>query len=461
MRRITALVLSLSAGCTGMSLGENSPGQDTWLDPPPPPVGEEGHNVGALAVESDEEHVFAVHTEWRGDRERSHLAAIDPQGGAVDVLDVTDTSDRRIMFPSDDRALLMAQAGGREHLVLLDTETLTEIRRTTKPTWYWGTRRSPTGKFLAVADNNAEAAPIHVLDLATLEHVVVPHGGDSLEAMWNRTGDQLLAISVKVPENGAPPVARLLRWTVTSVRDWPEPDLDVALPGYEWDFAFSFTWIGVSPDDRWAVFPVLRHETGEHVLIVLDQADGTTREIGGRGPVGFTPDGSSIVSYGYDDNGSGVLHMIDPVTLETELVPVPIEGGLSFFVTWDGNFVVCTSVFSSGRLVIYEPDTGESVQVDGPWVALTDFVTRPGAHQLWVASQHLLHRLRLDDAVLEVVTVPFDVLHVNILPVADELVLSQAQGPAVWFMNLETTMMVKTVELPSPIDQPVSETVSP
>jgi hypothetical protein len=272
--------------------------------------------------------------------------------------------------------------------------------------------------------------------------------------MWNHAGDRLLAVTVK--EESGVSSARVLRWTITDPNVWPDADLDVALPGYAWDLLFSFTWIGISPDDRWAVFPLIDDATGTHQLVVLDQADGSTRTVPGRGPVGFTPDGSSIVSYGYDEGGSAVLHMIDPVTLATELVAVPIEGGLSFFVTWDGNFVVCTSVFDgSGRLVIYDPATSETSQVMGPFVTLNEFVTRPGVHELWLAYNRLLHRLRLDDALLEVVPVPMEVAHLNILPVQDWLVLAPPDGGTVSFFDLATSAITRSVALPSPIDDPL------
>jgi hypothetical protein len=448
---------ALLAGCTGMTLGENRPGQDTHLDPPGCfEEGCESHTVGGLAVQPDEKGVWFVHRSQADGADRAHLTHVDPvTGKATDVLDVTSGTDRRIVFPSDDRALLMAQRDGKERLVLLDTVARKPIAWTTKPTWYWGTRRASSGRFLAVADNAASTAPLHVVDTRTLEHVVVPHGGTAIEAMWNHSEDRLLAVSSTNPFEPEAAV-RLLRWQVSSIEDWPDADIDISLAGYGWDFFFSFTWIGISPDDRYAVFPLRRAETGEHVLAVLDQSDGSLRTVPGRGPVGFTPDSSTIVSYGYDEEQFGVLHLIDVVTLAIDEVPVPIQGGLSYFVTWDGNYVVATSVFGNDRLVIYDPETGESTQVDGPHVDLQEFVTRPGHHELWLASRSALHRLDLEAAVLEPIPQAGEVSRVNILPIRDQLVLASGRVGAVGFFDLASRAVTRTVSLDPPHERPIA-----
>src|SRR5262249_5543880 len=116
MRTLTLFVVATLTGCTGFSLGENLPGGDTPVDPVPPRVGE--HRMRALAVEREEDQLGAVHEENRAGEIRSHLTAIDPVSGTSrEVLDVSGYADRRVVFPADNRMILMAQAGGFDNLV--------------------------------------------------------------------------------------------------------------------------------------------------------------------------------------------------------------------------------------------------------------------------------------------------------------------------------------------------------
>ena len=67
-------------------------------------------------MERDEDQVWVVHEDTRDGGVRAHLTAIEPDTGAThEVLDVTGTEDRRVVFPADDRMLLMAQRSGEEH----------------------------------------------------------------------------------------------------------------------------------------------------------------------------------------------------------------------------------------------------------------------------------------------------------------------------------------------------------
>src|SRR5215468_7403084 len=123
MRCTLAILLT---GCTGFSLGENMPGGDTPVDPGQTQPGQ--HRMGAIAVEPDEDQLWVVHEANQAGTIEAHLSAIDPvTGDTHEVLDVSGTEDRRVLFPSPSRMILMAQTGDRDTLTLFDTTTRTEL----------------------------------------------------------------------------------------------------------------------------------------------------------------------------------------------------------------------------------------------------------------------------------------------------------------------------------------------
>jgi hypothetical protein len=377
------LVLALLAGCTGFSLGENTPGGDTWTEPPPTLEGE--HHVGAIGVERDESQAWVVHEATQGGATRATLSAIDPAtGAATEVLDVTGTTDRRVMFPAAGRMLLMAQRGATENLALIDTTTHTRIASTVTPTWYWGTRTAPSGRAVVVADNQDPKAPLHVIDTTTLRHQVLPHGGDEIEAMWNHHADVLIALSVTDPF-GPNPTAKLLRYDLTDAdldQPIPAPTVAWTLEGYGWDFLFSYTWIGISPDDHWAVFPLIKHTTGpddgEHVLLVLDQTTGGVSLVAGSGPVGFTADSAQIVTYGVAPQVAGQpFHqdpwLVDPVTHARTTVTMPFDSSITYFIS--GAYLIVAPL-AADQAVVRDLATGDQHTLATTSLDLNDFVSR-------------------------------------------------------------------------------------
>jgi hypothetical protein len=449
-----ALVLS---GCTGFSLGENGPGGDTWTEPPW--TGEGEHRVGAIAVERDEDQLWVVHQENRGGDLRAHLSAIDPATRATtEVLDVTGFDDRRVVFPAADRMLLLAQQNGMESLVLFDTTTDQRIASTTKPTWYWGTRTSPSGRALVVADNAATLAPLHVIDTATLKHQVLAHDGEAIEAMWNHSSDVLLAVSVADPFTDHP-VAKLLRYDLAGVdlaAPLPAPTTTWQLGGYDWDFLFSFTWIGISPDDRWAVFPLIKRTIGpadyQHVLLVLDQTTGALSEIPGSGPVGFTRDSKYIVSYGPRTGGGGEdLWLIDPKTRARTTIAMPWAAAISYFVMHDSDHVIVTPVLG-GTLnpVVVDTVTLEQQTVARSSLSLHDFVSRPGHDELFLDSHGQLIDLSLATASAVDVQLPFGISSINVRPTADEAIVADANAATLYPVAMATRTAGAAIPLPSP-----------
>jgi hypothetical protein len=451
------VILVAISGCTGLSLGENEPGGDTWVEPPPPKTGE--HRMGALAVERDEDQLWVVHTENRDGFTREHLSAIEAGTGAThEVLDVTGTSDRRVVFPAPNRMILMAQRNDQDQLVLLDTTTRTVLAQTIKPTWYWGTRTAPSGHSLVVADNDDPLAPLHVIDTATLAHQVVPHGGDAIEAMWDHNSDVLFALSVSDPF-GPAATATILRFDISDPTAPLTPTRTWQLPGYGWDYWFSFTWITISPDDHWALFPLIdRRESeptfGQHVLCVLDQTTGTTAIVDGSGPAGFTRDSKTIVSY-----AASSLWLIDPVTHTRKVVDMPFQGGINFFPARDADYIVVSGV----RTAVYDIAKDRvDLLTNATAIGLDDFISRRGTAELWLHEAGLgslatpVYTLDLAAATLTPVSSQLATT-LNVRPSADEAVIGDGTTATIQRISMTTrTQVGAVVQLPSPIDIPAA-----
>jgi len=451
--------LALTA-CTGFTLGENIPGADVWL------------GDGAIAVDDRTETSFVLASDTVSDPNdpnavaKSTLFAIDPDSRVVrEATDLTGRIDPRLLFPASG-LLVMSEEDGKDRLDLFDNETLAPKLSKDLDVRYHGTRMSPSRRFIGVADNTSEKSPIHIIEADTLATHVLPHDGEWLEVMFMNKSDTLVAI-VFYDMNLATARARILSWSMDEVaatgyepdatKFWPKPVLDIEVPGVTADMLFSYTWIGVSPDDRNVVFPVRKVETDVNMqivtkneLLVLDTMTQELREVpGALGPVGFTPDSSTIVSYGNKTmNGGQELWLIDALTLEVEPEPITIDTALSFFVSREGNFVVVGSFLGDKKLVLYDIDKDETTQMEGPEVRLTEFVSRIGHRELWIVDD--LELSRLDFATGEFATVPttFKPMHVNILPKHDRLVLDDSHSNDIVFFDPSAKNIDSVVTLP-------------
>lgn len=459
---LAAVVLA----CTGSSLDEEMPGGmlGTYLE------------SGQIAVDPRTETSFVMRQSIAQaapgappptQAARRALYAVRADATSAELVTrLDDTSDARLMFPATG-TLLMSEQGGGELLRLLDGETHREIRRRSTRARYHGTRLSPSGRWIAVADNDDDDVPIHLLDAATLETIPIPHDGQWLEAMWMNGSDRLAAIVAY--DIGQPAERmRLLVWDISALEQkgfeigelgyWVEPEIDVTVEGVGPDIFFSFTWVGVSPNDRFAVFPVLgQPETADgqrpHRLLVLELASADVRVVeDAYGPVGFTPDGSTIVSYRYGD-GTGetrsFLRLVDVQTLETEDVELPLLGLPEYFVSRDGNLVVVADLSGQDQLVLVDIDQQRVTQMAGPGVAFRSFVARPGHRELWLADAGL-YRVDLMAATVESMTLSVAAAHVNYLPARDQLVLVPEDVSRLAFFDPNGRNIVREVAIPDP-----------
>lgn len=433
-----ALLLGLLLGCEGLTLGENQAGQDTYL------------SFGAIAVDNVTEDVFALRTIQVGatGQNEQWLVRIDPDSlSAKPVINLTGYKDVRILFP-ERGILIMAELEKQEQLVMFQRGTYKVLDRVDVPVRYHGTRMSPSRRWVIVADNTTPQSPsLHLIDTETMDIRVVPHGQPWLEAMWANHSDTLyvMAGSVKDDEPAdmhliSYPLSVLISGGFTLDDDgfWAGRQWHVAVPDAYADLLFSFSWVGVSPNDEHIAFPMRRvvGEQKDYVVALMDTKAGTLIVFeNARGPVGFTPDSSTMVSYrNRPDDGRDLL-LVDVGTEATRAEAMPHEGGISFFVTRDENLVLVAPPFGqSGPLVLVDALTGKQTSVAGPSAHLTEFVSREGYGELWIADDGLF-RLDLIEAVMEAMTITFVPNRINILPKRDLLVLGRSKGDSVAFFD--------------------------
>lgn len=168
--RTTLLALVIACtGCTGLSLGLNTPGA-------PAHVGS-----GSLAVDDRTDTAFVLAEQRAAKGMERRLYGVPPEGEPVHVASSTHGRDQRLLFPDAGVLLMSETADGGEELALFDRTTFAERRSAKVSSRYRGTRVSPTGKWIAVADNDDDALPIHVIDPSTLRVRPIPHGGTWLE----------------------------------------------------------------------------------------------------------------------------------------------------------------------------------------------------------------------------------------------------------------------------------------
>jgi hypothetical protein len=446
----------LAMACTGLTQGERDPGGDTYLE------------AGAIAVDDRTETVFVLQTYCDEPAEPTcpgietkTVHVIDAEASTPRTgLDATGLRDLRILFPAGAVMLMGERSAAQEELRLLDPTTLEERVRTTVNARYHGTRMSPSRRWVAVGDNSVTGIPIHIIDTSTtaLTTHVLPHDGSWAEAMWLNQSDELMAIVF----NSTIETARILSWSMQELVEkdfaldaegtyWADPTRDIEVPDTQRDLVFSYTWVGIAPDNSYAVFPV--RQDSVHVLLVLNLATGELRTVhDARGPVGFSPDSSTIVSYRYVDEGAGLrpqLLLVRTDTLDETALPIPFAQGPQFFVTREGHFVVVAASLGNEQLVLYDLDEGTMTELDGPAVGLHEFVSRVGHGELWLV-QNGLFRLDFYAPELEAIALDWTPAHINIQRTRDLLVMDDVDAPRLMFWSPEERAVTREVLLPDP-----------
>jgi hypothetical protein len=446
---LTLGVLPLLAGCTGLALGENDPNGNlgTWL------------GTGDIAVDPSSETSFVlVHQKGQqGTPPSATLHAVRAgESTSESVLDLSGRHDPRLLFTSNG-VFVMSQKDHKEHFTVLDPATFSPRVEADSDTWYWGTRLSASRRWVGVADNAKTKYPLNVIDSESLDIRVLPHGGDQVEMMFANVTDELFAISVDDVAHGG----RILGWDMTFLSKagfatgedglWAGSNFDVPIDNVAFDELFSYSWVAVSPDDRQVVVPLLAWRDApdwpadaDHFLAVLDTRTRETRLVpDAKGPVGFTPDGATIVSY----NDAGLV-LIDAQTLVTEEETVPNDGGIHFFVSHAGNFVLVASSTGGEDLVLVDTDSGKQTKMKGRRIDLgmDEFVSRTDADELWAVQGGGLFKVDLDGATISQMDLPFKAEHIGILPKRDELVLGSNHARRLHFLDPDTLEERRTVD---------------
>ncbi len=445
---------------SGPTMGENEPGGDTNIDP-----GWGPHVVGAIAVQPDESRAWFAHRGTRTDEAsgavhtRAFFSSVDTTTGVYgDIFDVTDFHDLWVLFPQPQRGLLFAENAEGESATLIDAGAMAVLDSQLHPGKSWrDPHTAPSGRFTAVIDEHGSTPGIDVIDTATLTATSLlesPYVTAGVELRWTNSADQLIAVhgATTSAEWGA---SRILGWKFEGGIPPAQPWLEIDLP--DLCVNFSSRIIAVSPDDRWAVFTLIDCPTASDPLIVIDLTEGSYRISSALGPVSFTPDSSTIVSHDFDADGNPALRLISVATLESELVTLPAAGAFEFFVTAEGNQVVCSPLWSTGGLVIYDATTGATTALEGPHVSMHEFVERPGHQELWLSDMGTLYRLGLAELLLDPVELDFPVDHLNILPQQDRLVMTEANAGMIRFFS----MSGMAVDLEVPLVSPLASSATP
>lgn len=450
---------AVACGGGGETDGLNEPGGDTELDPD---WGLE-HALGSIAVELDESNAWVVNVGQRYlydeyedayvlQERRGSLVALTTHGTsltATNVLDVSGGSDRRISFPVEGRAIYFEQVGFHtERIVRLDTTALAPTLERTVSGHFTGARTSPSRELIVANDQLDSGWRVALVHTSSLETAILPQDGFMPQGVWNRTSDRLWTVTMGLD----PMWASVKRIRVDGIGEY-ETEVDVFLDGWGCDPKFDYSWVAVSPDDRWAVFPLWQGQ--DRRLTVIDQLDGSVRTIPGSGPVGFTPDGGAIVSYGAT-SGESVLYLTDPLTLDSELVSLADLVVPQYYTAPNGSWIVIAPAYGSipGQLVVYDWATGESTSISTPAsITLDEFVMRPSVPELWIVSQGELYRLDLAAAELETVETPgFAARHVNVLPSRDAIVITEPAGGRVRIFGMSSRTTEASLLLPDPLE---------
>ncbi|MDB4932134.1 MAG: hypothetical protein JWM10_4618 [Myxococcaceae bacterium] len=504
----------LACGGTGSTTGERTPGGSTRVDPTPdyayrddagalyvqgrgdaaiPVFTDAGTfniaaaRLGRIAVDERDETAFVMQTfptraavkEFDGGLTidtlgQRTLYAVRDGAEATALLDLDGFRSTAVFFPESGVLLAASRSvdDGNSCATTLalwnvGATVLRQLRPATgcvsvgalSPSRRWATARSDSR--------------FGLLDASTLVVGAVPAiGADNVSAAWLHRRDALVSVAASDVARAS---LRVDLWNLSSVtsEQISSPAVPVAREGGATFTIDPVTQVSpsilqVSPDDQLAVLssydgPIFtldgsRPTTAVHVVELATRAHWSVDVA--LGPVGFTPDNSTLVAWRHTspatlaiaDAGSfpsdAALLFIDRVTHAVTARPLPFEGPPLFFVTSTGHRVLVSGT-AGAEIFFYDMEMGRFTALSRDAAPLDNFVRRNGSRELWAARGGLWRYGVLTDDV-EHIDLGWQPEQINLLPRSDLLVLDRPYENALSFWSPATRATVRTVRLPVP-----------
>ncbi|MCA9519151.1 MAG: hypothetical protein KC635_29650 [Myxococcales bacterium] len=393
----------------------------------------------------------------------THLVGLEVPG--LDALvgpSLDGASGLRVMqTPDPDRAWLVTTRAGRLDVAPLALDAMTLGRSLTLPDigvdGFNAANLANDGRTLAVARVWAADA-LHKVLLGDVD-------GGALRGAWHDldvtgalfdlrfTGDGQRVVTLSVPVDGA---GHFTASAILAVHDLLAPGVPgearvVTLDGFHLNLLGVLTWaIRLSPDGRLAAVSG-RDDAGAGVTHVVDLDTGALfGSYPCEGPVGFGPDGATMVGFEREDDGrSSALVVTDLASGVSETTPYGFANPV-YWLSPSGKRVVVYPFAGSG-LVVTDLDTLESSAVGGgDGVALTEFAVSPDGDFVYLVYDGGLWLLDLETAevsALAPTTRGYD--NINILPGGDTLVLSRDGTTRFELFDLVSASVVAGATLPT------------
>ena len=509
---------------TDASSGERTPGGSTRVEPAPQSVfrddagtlrvaGRDGATVAvfddagafnpaaaalsAIAVDERDETAYVAQsfpTRADGKRLDGGAAPADPgvktlyavragATAAVAIMRLDGETDTRVLFPLDGVLLATHRPipgwGCETRLARWSIGAASFPRTRLASTCLTVDALSPSRRLVSAYysdDEHLQALGLldpTTLDFAPLDGISVD--GEVQGAAWLHQRDGLVTVSahagtyqVDLWDLSAVNPARFASPPITAARE------STARFGVDTGAQARPAALRISPDDRLAVlsstygsdgFSLVPRPPPVPSLQLVDLRTGALRTVDGVvGPVGFTPDDSTLVAWrstpdagvtaplpdGGAARSGAALVFIDRETLARTEAPLPVAGPLLLFVTRTGHRVIVSALGATGELLFFDPQMGRATGAVRPAPALNNFVSRDDGRELWVARDGLWRISPLDDAV-EAIALGWSPEQINLLPRSDLLVLDRPFENALSFWSPRTRALQRTVRLPVPV----------
>lgn len=420
-----ALVVTMS-GCFLVAGGDgpdDHPGGSGSNQPPPPPPPPPRPPVRGKQTMSD------VHLEPSGNQvwiihsavddvnspnkvTTAHFGAYVPASATfVDVLDTTGTLGKKILFPANDRVLLVTQRGTSQDVyVTVDTVARRPVKQHTYPGDRTSFAMSPSGR--AVVSINKPDAKIRIVDTASLVDQELPGPAGLRNPVWAH--DVLYAIAT----NQAGTSTQVLRFdlrTADLAKPIAQPQVVTTIPGRAGPPV-------VSPDDRFLALS-LAAATGPSQIMAIDLAMGSSRTIVCDSTPAFTNDNRLIVW----QEGANLTHELRFVAPDTGVATAPVVVDYQFPpsstpLRRHDLMIANPFPFEDKPAFLYGTTSGARTPMARPVFPTTMF-ERPGHDELWIWDEYDDTLERLDLATGAVSDLIGDVDSVDFRAAADDIVV--------------------------------------